>query len=143
MLKVNEIRQKSQQICDNIERVIVGKREVIEYVLSVFLAGGHVLLEDVPGDAMSRILWKASARTGTWQVRTSAYKASEPALILLNLESPGTFTNYGAMEENIKIVYSLVYFLDQRALWIIGTDIIQSYLFMGIWAYCTYLYLLQ
>lgn len=70
----------------------------------------------VPGDAMSRINWKASARTGIWQVRTSAYTASEPALILLNLESPGTFTNYGAMEENIKIAYSLVYFLDQRGI---------------------------
>ncbi|HWT27635.1 MAG TPA: MoxR family ATPase [Mobilitalea sp.] len=31
------------------EQVIVGKREVIEYALITLLAGGHLLLEDVPG----------------------------------------------------------------------------------------------
>ncbi len=68
--------------------------------------------EYVTGDPMNRINWKASAKTGRWQVRTSAYKAGEPALILLNLESPGNFTNYGAMEENIRIAYSLAFYLD-------------------------------
>lgn len=34
---------------DNMERIIVGKREVIEYALITLLAGGHLLLEDVPG----------------------------------------------------------------------------------------------
>ncbi len=42
-----------QQICDkiitNIEQVIVGKRMVIENTLICFIAGGHLLLEDVPG----------------------------------------------------------------------------------------------
>lgn len=33
----------------NMEKVIVGKSEVIDYVLTALLAGGHVLLEDVPG----------------------------------------------------------------------------------------------
>ena len=31
------------------EKIIVGKREVIEYALITLLAGGHLLLEDVPG----------------------------------------------------------------------------------------------
>ncbi len=68
----------------------------------------------MPGDSMGRIHWKASARTGKWQVKTSAYTAAEPALILLNLESPGVFMNYKAMEENIRIAYSLLFYLDQR-----------------------------
>lgn len=34
---------------NNMEQVIVGKREVIEYSLITLLAGGHLLLEDVPG----------------------------------------------------------------------------------------------
>ncbi|MDQ2744811.1 MAG: MoxR family ATPase [Chloroflexota bacterium] len=33
----------------NVERVIIGKREVIELLLVALLSGGHVLLEDVPG----------------------------------------------------------------------------------------------
>lgn len=33
----------------NIEKVLVGKSEVIDLVLTALVAGGHVLLEDVPG----------------------------------------------------------------------------------------------
>lgn len=72
--------------------------------------------EYLPGDRMNRIHWKASAKTGSWQVKTSAYKAGEPALILLNLGSPGNFINQTAMEENIRIAYSLVHFLDRKGL---------------------------
>ncbi len=38
-----------QKILDNMEKVIVGKREVIELALITFLSDGHLLLEDVPG----------------------------------------------------------------------------------------------
>lgn len=33
----------------NVERVIRGKREAIEAAVTAFLAGGHILVEDVPG----------------------------------------------------------------------------------------------
>ena len=36
-------------LADNVERAILGKRHVVELVLATALAGGHVLLEDVPG----------------------------------------------------------------------------------------------
>lgn len=72
--------------------------------------------EYMAGDAMNRIHWKASARTGNWQVRTSAYKASEPVCVILNLESPGAFTNHAAIEENIRIAYSLIYYLDSQGI---------------------------
>jgi MoxR-like ATPase len=36
-------------IIRNIEQIIVGKRDVIEYALIALLGGGHLLLEDVPG----------------------------------------------------------------------------------------------
>ena len=39
----------SRQVADNVERVIVGKREVIELVLVALLCEGHILIEDVPG----------------------------------------------------------------------------------------------
>ena len=41
--------RKIQQIADEVEKVIVGKREVVTMLLIVLLSGGHVLVEDVPG----------------------------------------------------------------------------------------------
>ncbi len=38
-----------QRLVDNIEKVIVGKRKVVLHVVAALFAGGHVLLEDVPG----------------------------------------------------------------------------------------------
>ncbi|MFB4165427.1 AAA family ATPase [Alteribacillus sp. JSM 102045] len=46
---MNEKRSALQTVIENIERVVVGKREEIELSLTVLLAKGHVLLEDVPG----------------------------------------------------------------------------------------------
>jgi len=34
---------------DNVEAVMIGQRETLEHTLTAILAGGHVLLEDVPG----------------------------------------------------------------------------------------------
>lgn len=36
-------------VLNNVERVIVGKREVARFMFATLLAGGHVLLDDVPG----------------------------------------------------------------------------------------------
>ena len=46
---MNEIQQFARQITDNVETVIIGKREAIEALLVALLCEGHVLLEDVPG----------------------------------------------------------------------------------------------
>lgn len=43
------IQPAAQRILDNIQRVIVGKDEVIQLLLVAVLCEGHVLLEDVPG----------------------------------------------------------------------------------------------
>ena len=43
------MNSKIEQLISNIERVIIGKRPVIEQVICAMLAGGHVLIEDVPG----------------------------------------------------------------------------------------------
>lgn len=40
---------KLEKIVENVEKVIVGKSELVILSLSALLAGGHVLLEDVPG----------------------------------------------------------------------------------------------
>jgi MoxR-like ATPase len=46
---IETIQQTTSRIVDAVERVIVGKREVIELALIGVLCEGHVLVEDVPG----------------------------------------------------------------------------------------------
>jgi len=48
-LAVQEIQTFAEQVIDNVERVIVGKRHVIELLMVALLCEGHVLIEDVPG----------------------------------------------------------------------------------------------
>jgi MoxR-like ATPase len=50
-----DVAAACERILDEVERAIVGKREVLELVLLGLLADGHVLLEDVPGLAKTLI----------------------------------------------------------------------------------------
>ncbi|OPZ87351.1 MAG: ATPase family associated with various cellular activities (AAA) [bacterium ADurb.Bin429] len=56
---VNEL---TKRLIQNIELVIIGKRQVITSALIAFLCEGHVLLEDVPGTAKT-VLAKSIARS--------------------------------------------------------------------------------
>ncbi len=47
-----ELRDK---VVNNISKVIVGKEEVITFLLTALLAEGHVLLEDVPGTGKTKV----------------------------------------------------------------------------------------
>lgn len=40
---------KVEEILNGVNSVIIGKEQIVKYCLVSFLAGGHVLLEDVPG----------------------------------------------------------------------------------------------
>ncbi|MBU3910968.1 MAG: MoxR family ATPase [Candidatus Omnitrophica bacterium] len=44
-----DLHEIPQKLIDNISKVIIGKREVIELVVIGLISNGHVLLEDVPG----------------------------------------------------------------------------------------------
>ena len=48
-MQIAEIKELSEKIKANVAKVIVGKDDIIELLLTSMIAGGHVLLEDVPG----------------------------------------------------------------------------------------------
>ena len=45
-MQVSQVKPLADAFRENIETVIVGKREVIDIVLATLFAGGHALLED-------------------------------------------------------------------------------------------------
>jgi MoxR-like ATPase len=47
--RILEAHSLVHTICDNVEKVIVGKRHAIEMALIAFLSQGHLLIEDAPG----------------------------------------------------------------------------------------------
>jgi MoxR-like ATPase len=59
--------EQFEALVGNVERVIQGKREVIQMALACLVADGHLLIEDVPGVGKT-MLAKAISRSidGTW-----------------------------------------------------------------------------
>jgi MoxR-like ATPase len=56
MSEVNEQVRRLDEVRDEIAKVIVGQREVVDGVLICLFAGGHVLLEGVPGLGKTTLL---------------------------------------------------------------------------------------
>ena len=70
-MEYSELSGLARRIRENVEKVIIGKSAKIDLILSAVFAGGHVLLEDVPGTGktvMARSLAK-SMRCGFSRVQ--------------------------------------------------------------------------
>ena len=61
-MDVTRFTQYRDRVIENCSKVIVGKNDVIELVLTSFICSGHVLLEDVPGTGKTMLL-RAFAKT--------------------------------------------------------------------------------
>lgn len=59
---MNQVEAIGQRVIENVERVIVGKHEVVELALVALLCQGHLLIEDVPGVGKT-VLAKSFARS--------------------------------------------------------------------------------
>ena len=55
-----KLLEKLAQVREEIGRVLVGQKEVVDLTLTALLAGGHVLLEGVPG--LGKTLWRTLAQ---------------------------------------------------------------------------------
>lgn len=51
------MNEQIEKIINNVEKVIVGKTDVIVNVLTALLSGGHILIEDVPGVGKTQLVW--------------------------------------------------------------------------------------
>lgn len=49
MAESKQVATLGKQVISEVERGVVGKRELLEIIMAATLAGGHVLLEDFPG----------------------------------------------------------------------------------------------
>ena len=46
---MSEGRELALQVIDEVEKAVVGKRKILEKIMTAILAGGHILIEDIPG----------------------------------------------------------------------------------------------
>ncbi|HZO33877.1 MAG TPA: MoxR family ATPase [Gaiellaceae bacterium] len=53
--EADPVRETARRMLENVESVVVGKRDEVALVISALIAGGHVLLEDVPGTAKTML----------------------------------------------------------------------------------------
>jgi MoxR-like ATPase len=61
---MQQIQSFSSSVINNVEQVIVGKRQVIELFLVALLCEGHVLLEDVPGTGKTMLARSVAVSLG-------------------------------------------------------------------------------
>lgn len=61
-MEIKNVGAIAQKINDNISRVLIGKKDEINLILVSLLAGGHALLDDVPGTGKT-VLAKSLARS--------------------------------------------------------------------------------
>ncbi|HHJ5109488.1 TPA: AAA family ATPase [Enterococcus faecium] len=59
--KIEESKQKIDQLTQELEKAVIGKRSTIQLMIVALLAGGHVLFEDIPGVGKT-LLVKALAK---------------------------------------------------------------------------------
>src|SRR5215216_4240860 len=64
MCLMEDVQEFVAPLIENVERVIVGKRLAIEFIMVALLCEGHVLLEDVPGSGKTMLARSIAASLG-------------------------------------------------------------------------------
>ena len=61
---MEDVQKFIAPLIENVEQVIVGKRQAIEFIVVALLCEGHVLLEDVPGSGKTMLARSIAASLG-------------------------------------------------------------------------------
>ena len=64
MTDLPALRQRTNEIIEEVETVIIGKRHTIELAVGALLCNGHVLLEDIPGVGKTMLAKALAAASG-------------------------------------------------------------------------------
>jgi MoxR-like ATPase len=84
-LDLTEVTTLARDVLDEVDRAVVGKRGPLTLILSAVLAGGHVLLEDLPG------LGKTLAARSLAQALGLTFKRAQFTPDLLPADLTGSF----------------------------------------------------
>ena len=99
-----------QKIVNNIEKVIVGKREVVELTVIALAAEGHVLIEDIPGIGKTTLV-KALAKSldfsfGRIQCTPDVLPSDITGFNMINIKS-------GVMEYKQGLIFNNIILADE------------------------------
>src|ERR1039457_2518046 len=81
-LSLTDVSALAQQIIANVEKVVVGKHEQVVLAIAVFLAEGHLLIEDVPGVAKTMLARAIAQSAGCTFKRIQCTPDLQPADVL-------------------------------------------------------------
>ncbi len=88
----HDVQEGAHQLLGELERAIVGKRGLLELIITALLADGHVLLEDVPGVAKTAIARAVAEAAGLRFARVQF----TPDLIPADITGSTVLTGNGA-----------------------------------------------
>ncbi len=105
MNKETEAGEILQRIKSNIARVLIGKDEAIEMVLAAFIAGGHVLIEDLPGlgktTLVSALARSVNCRFQRIQFTPDVLPSDVAGYVSFDLKTGEKQVNFGAVMSQI------------------------------------------
>jgi MoxR-like ATPase len=81
-LSPTDVSALAQQIIANVEKVVVGKHEQVVLAIAVFLAEGHLLIEDVPGVAKTMLARAIAQSAGCTFKRIQCTPDLQPSDVL-------------------------------------------------------------
>ena len=83
-MNMEEVAALGHRLLDEVEKAVVGKRDVLELMLMALLADGHVLIEDYPGllvvEPAGEVLLQPKGDSGTASRRVRIANAGEGPL---------------------------------------------------------------
>ena len=66
---MTEEKLLAERVIDEVEKAVVGKREILTQIMTAILAGGHILIDDIPGTGKTTMALAFSTAMGLYANR--------------------------------------------------------------------------